>query len=178
MQKGFSLLEILIAIGITGAITIVIAQSFITTSKGSIKTELINSLKQSGDFSLQIMERAIRSSNTIVSACDGTPNKEIQVRNVDNGVTTFGCVFDETLGISRIASTSATGTVGFITPSTVTLGGDSCTSQSMTLLFTCTSTPGIPQEITVNFDLSQPGTPVNKYDEASVPFEMTVARRN
>jgi prepilin-type N-terminal cleavage/methylation domain-containing protein len=178
MQKGFSLLELLIAIGITAGITVVIAQSFITTSRGNIKTELRNSIKQSGDFSLQMMERYIRSSDMIVSACDGTPTKEIQVKNVDNGITTFGCVFDEDNGINRIASTSGSGTVDYITPTSVTLGGASCTAQGMTLVFTCQSTPGLNEEVTVNFRLSQPGTPVSTYEQSSVPFEMTVARRN
>lgn len=178
MQKGFSLLELLIAIGITAGITIVIAQSFITTSRGNIKTDLQNSIKQSGDFSLQMIERYIRSSDMIVSSCDGTQAKEIQIKNTDNGITTFGCVFDESHNVNRIASVSGGGTVDYITPTTVTLGGDSCTGQGMTLFFTCTSPPGLPEEVTVNFRLSQAGTPVSKFDQASIPFEMTVARRN
>lgn len=175
-QHGFTLLEILLAVVIIGGISIILAQSFIATTRGSTKSELVSDIKQSGDFSLKIMEQLIRSSQS-VTPCIGTPGTSLQVVGNDGGTTTFGCYYDSSLNISRIASESGVNRL-FLTPTNVTLGGTSCFDNRMSLRFTCTSYPGQPSSISVMFTLSQQGSPVSQIERAQASFQTTINVRN
>lgn len=176
---GFSLVEVLIAMGITAVITTVIAQSFFMTSRGSVKTEIKNTLKQSGDFTLQQMEQFLRSTTSITSACTsgGTTATSVSFTNPDGGSTTLGCLYDPTYAITRIASTSGAVT-GYLTPTNATLGGTSCADNAMTLRFTCRRSQGIPDGVTVAFSLSQAGLSPEKFEQSKIDYKTTVTVRN
>lgn len=70
-RSGFTLLELLVVLGITGFILIVIAQLFGFTLSGSSKSRVLALLKEDGQFALSTMERTVRRAKQ-VSACSGS----------------------------------------------------------------------------------------------------------
>lgn len=177
-HSGFTLVEVLIAVTIMASLSIVLAQSLFTANRTSVKSDVKNTIKQGGDFSLRLMEQFIRSAVDISSeSCTGVPRQNLVITNKDQGQTTFECLYDDTNNVTRIASISATanGSVTeYITPSTMTLGSD-CTGKQ---IFTCTASPGVPKKARINFSLAQKGTPVYSFEEGSVVFDSTVTLRN
>lgn len=177
-QKAFTLIEILIAVGIMAGISIVLAQSLFTANRTSVKSDVKNTIKQGGDFSLRLMEQFIRSAIDISSeSCTGVPRQNLVVTNKDQGQTTYDCLYDETNEVTRIASVSATANgsvIEYITPSSMTLGS-TCTGKQ---IFTCTASPGVPKKVRINFSLAQKGTPAYSFEQGSVAFDSTVTLRN
>ena len=175
---GFTLLEILISISIAGAAGVLIAQVFFTTARTNTKTELLKDVKQNGEFAMGVVERMIRSSLRIESACSdtGTALAALDIVNPNGDTTTFGCALDS--GVTRIASTSSTGITEYLTSSNVTIGGAACTDAGNSLSFVCTSYPDQPIRVTVSFSLSQLGTPPDQFEQASVLFQTTATSRN
>lgn len=171
-QAGFSFMEILVAAGIIALISGVAAQVFLTSSRNAVKSDLIQNIKQNGEYSLEIMSRMIQSARSI-PACTGAPTASLAIENADDGVTTFGCALDG--AVTRIASGSATGTA-YLTTAGLTLGGATCAESSITFL--CTPNAGLPSTVRINFSLSQIGEPVKNYEKATVPFQTTVTMRS
>ncbi len=176
MKQGFTLLELLVSVTIIAGLSILIVQSFFTTTRSSTKTGLLTEIKQIGDFSLNRMASMIRDSASVTSTCAaaGTTATSISIKNQDGGITTFGCVEDS--GITRIASSS--GIVDYLSSSNVTLGGSSCTDGSMSLQFTCASTANVGTRVTIVFSLFQKGTPIALFERGQASFQTTVTIRN
>lgn len=170
--RGFTMVEMVVTVGIIAIISAVVARVFFTSSTNSTKSDLLRSIKQNGDFALESMTRTIQNAKTITSACDGSLSTSLGVENSDQGVITFGCALDGT--ITRIASTSAV--TQYLTSSTVTMGGTSCANSGLS--FRCTSRAGLPTKVQINFTLSQVGQATKGYEQASVPFQTTVTLRN
>lgn len=177
-NKGFTLLEILISISIAASVGILLAQVFFTTARTNTKTELLKDVKQNGEYAVGIMERMIRSALRVQSTCTaaGSTLSSIQIVNPNGDTTTFGCLVDGT--VTRIASTSSTAVTEYLTSSNVTIGGASCSDLENSLSFVCTSYPDQASRVTVNFSLSEIGTPPDKRDQASVEFQTSTAPRN
>lgn len=168
-NKGFSLIEMLIAIAVLGGISVVLSQSFFTITRSSNKAELQKDIKQSGDFALRIMEQMIRSNESIASCT----TDELQIVNPDGNTTTFGCVDDN--GVARLASQSGVIT-SYLTSSNLTLG---TTCSAAQLSFACTNLlTSQPDTVKITFSLSQKGTPVDKFELATGAFQTTVNARN
>ena len=171
MKKGFTLLEILITVGIAGVMGILITQVFFTTARTNSKTEILKDVKQNGEYALGIMERMIRNSLQVSSACGalGSTLSEIDILNPNGDTTTFACLVDGS--VTRIASTSGTGATQFLTSSNVTIGNDPCT-------FVCTASVDRGSEVTISFSLSQAGSSLEAFETASVFFQTTASSRN
>lgn len=176
--SGFTLLEILISVTIAGAVGVLIAQVFFTTARTNTKTELLKDVKQNGEYAMGIMERMIRNSLRVESVCSdtGTTLTSIDIVNPNGDTTTFGCVLDS--GTTRIASTSSSATTEYLTSNDVTIGGLTCADAANSLSFVCTSYPDQQTSVTVNFSLSQIGTPPDQFEQASVLFQTTATPRN
>lgn len=170
---GFTLLELLVSVTILGVIGTLVAQAFFTVFRINSKTEILQSVKQSGERTLLTMTRIIQNAQE-VSICpsDGVPLDSLAIVNSDGGTTTFGCVLDG--AVTRIASISATNE--FLTDSHVTIGGDACAASS--LAFECTTQSGEPSLVTISFSLAQIGTPVDQFETASEDFQSSVIIRN
>lgn len=173
-NKGFTLIEILVSVGILATISIVVAQSFFTVMRSNSKTSLLADVKQSGEQAMQTMTRMIQNAKEITSACstEGQQSTSVVIVNPDGGTTTFGCVLDAT--VTRIASTSATSE--FLTDTTVTLGGDVCAASSLS--FSCTTAAGQPSRVAITFSLAQVGADAQQFEQASESFQSSAVVRN
>ena len=174
-KGGFTLLEIMVSIGIVAIMGVLISQVFFTTTRSNTKAELLKNIKQNGDFSVDIMGRMIRNANAITTTCaeTGSTTSSIALSNPDGGSTAFGCLLDGT--VMRIASTSA-GRTDYLTNSGLTLGGTDCNGASLS--FVCTAPAGQPTTVAITFSLAQKGTPADQFDRASASFQTTAAIRN
>jgi len=180
-EKGFTLLEMLIAISVVATVASLIVQVFFTTTHVNTKTEILKDVKQNGDVAVDVMTRMIRNSLAVTSTCDETGTKltSLDIQNPDGDSTEFGCLYDATNKITRIASTSAlTSTTQYLTSENVTLGGTSCIDANNTLTFTCTSSPNEADKITITFQLAQKGSSPSQFEQANMPFQTTVSSRN
>jgi len=174
-RQGFTLLETLISIGIIAVVGILIAQAFFTTTRTNTKTEKLKDVKQNGEYAMEIMSRIIRNSLRVETVCSptGTTTRSIEIKNSDSNSITFGCVLDGTE--TRIASSGAAGTF-YLTSSNLTLGGTSC--DTSTLYFLCITSPDEPTTVQISYSLSQIGTPVDQFEQASITFQSTISPRN
>ncbi|KKU96317.1 MAG: hypothetical protein UY27_C0001G0010 [Candidatus Gottesmanbacteria bacterium GW2011_GWA1_48_13] len=174
-QKGFTLLEILVAIGILAIVGTLIVQVFFTTTRANSKTEVQKNVKQNGDFAIEAMSRLIRSARSVSSSCTagGATTESLTLINEHGRTTTFGCLLDGE--VTRVASTSGART-DYLTDQNLTLGGASCTQDS--LQFVCTAPADQPAMVSITFGLSQKGTPPDQFEKASASFQTTVAIRN
>lgn len=171
-HKGFTLIEILISVGIIAIVGAVISQSFFSIVRSNVKNELVQSVKQNGDVALDIMTRMIRNAHSVTSTCDttGTTSSSITILNPNGNTSRFECFLDGT--VARIASVSATKTE-FLTNRNVSLGQD-CVSA---LTFVCTMQANQKAQVQITFSLGQVGTPVNQYEQTSATFQATTAIR-
>lgn len=171
-RQGFTLMEILVSVGIIAIVGTVIAQSFFSMVRTNIKSELLNNIKQNGDFAVDVMSRMMRSAASVTTTCTstGTTTQSLAIQNADGFTTTFNCVLDG--NVARIASTSGSKTE-YLTNRNVSLGAD-CTN---TLTFVCTALPNQKTQVQVLFTLGQVGTPADQFEKASTSFQTTVVTR-
>jgi prepilin-type N-terminal cleavage/methylation domain-containing protein len=110
-QSGFTLVEMLAVLAITGVVGTLMFQTLSSTLRGANKSDSIATIQQNGNFVLSQMTRMIRYSVALESpdTCYSGPSPapitstSITIRNVDNNTTTFSC--DASSGV--FASNSA-----------------------------------------------------------------------
>lgn len=176
-RVGFTLLEVLISVGIIAGLSILIAQSFFTTTRSNTKTEILKEVKQNGDFAISIMTNMIRNSIQVTSPClsSGTTASSLSIKNPDGGITTFGCRSDGS--VTQIASVSASATE-YLTGGVITLGAPLCTDAAMSLAFTCSSQSSGGSTVKISFSLSQKGTPPALFERGQTSFQTSITTRN
>lgn len=174
-SAGFTLLELVVSIGIVAVVAVVLSQVFLVTLRTNSKTEIAKDMKQNGDLALESMVRMIQKAKQVTSTCaaSGTTAQSVTILNPDDGETTYECVLDgET---TRLASTSAQGTE-YLTASNVTMGGAACSDSTLSL--TCFGGTGLPSSITISFELSQTGLTAQSFEQSSESFQTTATMRN
>lgn len=176
MKKGFTLIELVIAVAIIAGLGTVLVQVLFTTTRSSTKVERLTDVKQGGDYALNMIERMVRNaqklSADVCSESGASPTSFVSITSPDGDDTTFICELNS--GVTRIALVSALRTQ-YLTSSSVTLGGSSCDADS--LAFYCTSSAGTPKSLKVTFQLSQKGTPVDQFEKASTTFQTSIGLR-
>ncbi len=172
-NEGFTILELLVSVGIIAGISIVVAQVLFTTSKTNTKSEVSKDVKQSGEYVLQVLERQIRNARDVTSACSaiGETTTTLALTNSDESTTTIGCA--EVDPIFRMVQTTS-GIPTYLTSGDVTLG--SCADTS--IKFICVESPGVPKSVITSFSLAQSGTSPNLYEQSNATFESTITLRN
>ena len=168
ISKGFTLIEILVVIGLLGIIVAVGSNMFFTTLKSSTKSKILTVVKQNGDYALTIMERLIRDSEKVIVNSDGVlceaGMNKLKVKRLDGSEIEFTCEGEGTAG-SLIASNSAR-----LTSPEVKI--DNCS-------FDCFSQGEFyPQIVKINFTLSQLAETIRVEEQAIIDFEATVTTRN
>lgn len=176
MKKGFTLIELVVAVAIIALLGTVLVQALFTTTRSSTKVERLTDVKQSGEYALNMIERMVRNARELTAdncTSDGSASTpSVTITNPDGYKTTFIC---ELNGVTRIASTSASRPTQYLTSTSVKLGGDACGAD--TLKFYCTSFDNTPRSLKVTFQLSQKGTPVDQFEKASTVFQTSVGLR-
>lgn len=164
MKKGWTLIEILVVIGILGVIAIIATNLFFSILRGSTKTRVLTEVKQNGNYAINVMERMIRNAEKDSLRYDAGEGKWIEIKNPDGGTTLFTCPDSNNM----IASNGAS-----LTSNKVRV--EDCTS-------TFTVAPGVedvrPPAVTIDFTLMQAGTTTRPEEQASVNFKTTVILRN
>jgi prepilin-type N-terminal cleavage/methylation domain-containing protein len=172
-RQGFTLIEILISVGILAIVATLIAQVLFTTTHVNKKTEIITDIKQDGNYALDVIGRMVRSAKSI----DVCQADELVITNPDNNVTTLACVSDG--NAARIASQSATQTV-YLSGGNLTLSRSASADCVDSLLaFSCPPVSGgILNQATVTFTLGQVGISGSAYESGSASFQSIIRMRN
>ncbi len=121
VNKGYSLIELLVVMVIFTGLGIIVTQSLATTLKGSKKSETTGRLRENIDNALSVMEREIRNAKSIES-CESNSLVYTDQQDEEESFTCFASG-----GINSIRSS--------------TLGGD-LTGRSVGTAVNITSCPG------------------------------------
>jgi prepilin-type N-terminal cleavage/methylation domain-containing protein len=157
-QKGFSLVELLVVLGIVVTVGALVANLFLANLRTAAKTKALTEIKQNGDYALAVLERMIRNSKEVQSGCPGI-GPSLTILNQDDNSSTFLCES------TRIAS----GGAALISNNFEIVGCDSA--------FDCDKPEGRPAVVTISFSLKQKGSSLGQEFTAEVPFQTTVSTR-
>jgi prepilin-type N-terminal cleavage/methylation domain-containing protein len=175
---GFTLVEILVVVGILGLIVVVASTIFFTTSKSSSKTKALTTVKQNGDYALSVMERLIRDSEEVITNSDNkvceSGMKKIKLKRIDGTTVEFACSGEGTAN-GQIASNSAR-----LTSDEVKVDSCSFDCSCPTAYPNCTGEGAkfYPKTVTIKFTLSQFGATVRPEEQATLNFQTTITTRN
>ena len=177
-KSGFTLIEILVVVGILGIIAVVASNVFFTTLRSSGKTKVLTKVKENGDYALSVMERMIRDSQEVVTNTDNkiceSGMNYLKFKRADGSTIEFGCLEEGTAN-GRIASNSAR-----LTSSEVKVDSCSFDCSCPAAFPNCTSegTKFYPKTVTIKFTLSQFGATVRPEEQATINFQTTISTRN
>lgn len=165
-KSGFTLIEIIVIVGILGFIAVIGSNMFFSILKGSTKTRVLAEVKQNGSYAINVMERLIRNAKSLENWDGG--GEWIEIRDPDDYPTIFSCEDSDGDGFYDIASNSAS------------LTSDKVEVVDCASVFNVVEgEAGIrPDAVTINFTLKQAGTVARPEEEASVNFKTTVTLRN
>lgn len=79
MNKGFTLIEIIVVIGILSIIGVIVLTIFSRTLKGNNKAQILSSIKQNGQGALENIDKNIRNADNLV--CSSPSNTTVVVKN-------------------------------------------------------------------------------------------------
>lgn len=165
LQKGFTLLEILVVMSIVSVAGIIVAGILVSTLRGSSKVNIVSSVKQNGDYAVAQMARIIRSASSVNILPCGNPSPAVQsitVTQIDTSQTIFDCS----------GSTITSNGTSLLDTSSVQLVPSTCQ-----LICSQQSTADVPV-IQIKFSLMQKNSS-NQPDQAStIPFQTSVILRN
>ncbi len=89
--NGFSLIEILIVVGLFATLSLVATLAITFSLRGSNKSEAIGNLRSKIDNATQIMSRQLRNASSI-QACTGLPVDNIQFYDQTGTLNMFSCL--------------------------------------------------------------------------------------
>lgn len=160
-KSGFSLIELIVVIGLISLLTLAISSIMLTSVMTSTRIRTTTKVKQAGNYALGQIQGMIRNTKE-VSLCDSTEHS-LEIINPDGGITTIYSA-EDTNGTLRIASGSAT----YLTPATTLVSG---------FTLTCAPDDVDPKLVKVAFDL-QDNTTETSAQNPILHFETSVNLRN
>lgn len=115
MKKGFSLIETLVVVGLFALVGIIVSQSTATSLTGSRKADASIKVRENLNQALSVMERQIRSAQSITSTCaaGGTTSENISYVDQSGNSAGFSCNPNPnctTTSTTAVSSTSAVST--------------------------------------------------------------------
>lgn len=103
LQKGFTIIEIIIVSGLSIMLMLTISSLFMTFMIGNANANMRKTVYAEGNYALNQMSFLIRNATSIT--CTTTPNPVVTLTSIDGGQTAFKKM--GTVGNYRIASESA-----------------------------------------------------------------------
>ena len=169
-KNGFTLIEIMVVVVILGVLAVVGSGAFFSILRGSVKTRMLQTVKQNGDYAISVMERMVRNARRI-EEIDG---QHIKIKNPDGGTTTFRCCG----GSPNFLIASESGT---LTCESARLTSSEVKVENCGSVFTLVDLgqPEIrPAVVKINFNLSPEVSSTRPEEQATVNFQTTVTLRN
>lgn len=96
-NKGFSLLELLMYIGLTSTMLLVISSFFIVTLQSRVKNQTIAEVEQQGLKVMQVITQEIKNSTALTSPTQGTAASTL---SLNSGATVFD-LFNNAIRIDK-----------------------------------------------------------------------------
>lgn len=106
LQKGLSLIEILVVITIFAILGIIVSSSLILTIQGTKKSESIIKVRENLNYSLSVVERNLRNASMVLE-CPNSDTNIITYTDQYGISSSFSCVNTGSATNSYIASGSA-----------------------------------------------------------------------
>jgi len=163
-RSGFTLIEIIVVVGILGIIMIMGSNLFFSILRGSTKTKILQLVKQNGDYAISVMGRMIRNARSVSGS-----GSSITIVNPDGRPTTFSCSDLDANGANEISSNSAR----LINDEVKVI--NNCSNVFSVIAGEVGTRPDV---VTINFTLSQAGVTTRPEERASVNFQTTISLRN
>lgn len=108
VRFGFSLIEILIVVGLFAILATIASQSTLLSLRGARKSDSLADVREDLDYALAAMERGLRSSQSITTACNGTVTQRIDYIDEYEAPGSFRCFDINGDTIIEVASGSGT----------------------------------------------------------------------
>lgn len=163
LKRGFSLIELIIVVGLLSLIMLAISSSMLMTIVSTSRIRTTTKVKQAGNYALNQFESMIRSAKGL-NSCNSTTSTA-NITNQDGNTT------DIFLENSQIASNSG----NYLTPSNFTIS---------TFVLTCLpgDTAAMSENntnlIKISFDLKDSQTTKRTTENPLLHFETSVNLRN
>ncbi|OGM32389.1 hypothetical protein A3D00_04285 [Candidatus Woesebacteria bacterium RIFCSPHIGHO2_02_FULL_38_9] len=103
-MKGFSLIEILVVIGIFALLGVITTQSLFLSLRGARKSDALGRVKQNLDYAVSIMERQLRNASKVSPCPNPVPQTRIDYTDKEGNPAYFSC---EGIPAGFVASSSA-----------------------------------------------------------------------
>lgn len=176
MKKGYTLIELVVVVGILVIISSLVTGILYTTLRSTTKTTVTTNVSQNGSYAMSTITNIITSSSEVLNVgerdnftdCTNDPwGKSIELQRLDGGVTTLVCTYT-----GSIASQSADGSSFDLLNTEQVKTTNNCS-------FTCKqSTAYDTPVIEISFSLIDKNTSSFKEDQASADFDTSVVLRN
>ena len=163
IQKGFSLIEVLVAIVMFTLLAVVATQTTVESLRGSRVSDAGTQVRENMEYALSVLERHVRNASSVVTVCDGSTQTTLTYLNEKGRQATFLCLTDATGGY--LASNSA---AVRLTASNITLTG--CN-------FVCTRPGGVNNAPQVTVNLSGRSTSTDSLSRGIVNMSSSIILR-
>lgn len=161
-NSGFSLVELMVVIGLVSLLSVAISSMVLTTIAQITRVRNQIRVRQSGDYALGQIQTMLRNSRTIIS-CDSVANS-ITIINPDGGTTLF---LSEDLG-DHVAIASNSGQ--YLTASDTTVGD--------TFDLECLPTDDNVNLVKISFTLNRAILSDKAKENANIRYETSIELRN
>src|SRR3990167_2752750 len=93
MQKGFSLLEMVVVLSVFALLAVISSQALILTLQGAKKSSNLATVRENVDFAMQIIERQLHNASE-VTPCPNVDSQTLTYKDQNGEVSTFSCIED------------------------------------------------------------------------------------
>jgi len=168
VQKGFTMVELLVIIGITGMIMVAIVGIMLQTFKAKTKMAWNEEIESNGTWIMAEIRKNILDASGINMVCGATPSNSIEMVSLkgDGEVTTITCTDNASIASNSANLLKSTLRVSncsnFVTCETVSLGGSEYRVTKVNL----------------SFVLAPLSVPTDSPDYVSRTFQTSVVLRN